>query len=195
MSTVPSRAQSKRYAGLLPVDLSIEADPQNDWFQSPRPSPGKQASLTLIHLLIAFFVGIIATSAWQSYGDAAREIVTNSSSHFGWLAAQAAPAAQNGPEMIAPAVPAAHDQQQLNATSRDFDAVRQSVDRIAISQQKITRTVDQVAARQDQMWSEITKLQAISQYILYKNSETPPRPTPAMVPTPIPRPSQARKVR
>src|SRR5258706_12247182 len=102
MSTVPSRAQSKRYAGLLPVDLSIEADPQNDWFQSPRPSPGKQASLTLIHLLIAFFVAIIAPSAWQPYWRAAREIGTKSSLHSGQLGAQAAPAAQNGPAMIGP---------------------------------------------------------------------------------------------
>jgi len=194
MSTMPSSAQSNRYAGLLPIMLSIEAptvclaDLQNDRFPSPRPSLGKRASLTLIRFLITFCLGIATALAWQSYGDAARE-------HFGWLAAQAAPAAQNGPDMIAPAVPAAPslDQQQLNTMS--LDAVRQSINRIAISQEQITRTVDQLAARQEQMGREIKKLQAISQHILYKNSKPWPRPTLAWVPTPVPRPSQARMVR
>ena len=202
MSAMPSPAQSKRYTGLLPVDLSIEgpavcrADKQHDRFLNPRAPGGTQASLTLSRLLITFCIGVAAILAWQSYGDAAKEIIANSSPNFGWFAVQAAPAAQNAPNMIAPAVPTAssHDQQLVRAVPPDFDAVRQSVDRIATSQRQILRMVDQLAVRQEQIEREVTKLQAISQYILYKNSE-PPQPTTGRVPTPVPRPSQVRMAR
>jgi hypothetical protein len=77
--------------------------------------------------------------------------------------------------MIAVAAPAAPspDQQQLNAMSLDLNAVRQSVDRIAASQEQITRSVYRIAASQEQITGEITKLREIEQYILYKNSESP----------------------
>jgi hypothetical protein len=50
-------------------------------------------------------------------------------------------------------------------------------------------------AGQEQMTHEITKLQAVEQYVLYKNSEPPPRPAPAPARNPVPRPSQAPMVR
>src|SRR5712671_6037764 len=105
------------------------------------------------------------------------------------------------------------DQQQLNAMSVDLDAVRQSVDRIATSmsaiqeqmsrgadriansiganQEQIARSVDQLTAGQEQMTREITKLQAVEQYVLYKNADPPPRPAAAPVPKPVSRASQA----
>ena len=47
------------------------------------------------HVLITFCVGVAATLAWQSYGDAARQNVANAYPQLGWLAprleAQAAP--------------------------------------------------------------------------------------------------------
>jgi len=148
---------------------------------------------------------------WQSYGDAARELIVNSYPQLGWLGPQAEPVAQNAPDMIALAVRAATslDQQQLNAMSLDLDAARQSIDRIATSiaagqeqmthsvdriaanQEQIARSVDQLAAGQEQMTREITKLQAVEQYVLYRNSEPLPRPAPAQVPKPVLRPSQA----
>ena len=168
---------------------------------------------SLTGFLIMFCIGVDATLGWQSYGDAAREMIASSYPQLGWLAPQSAPGAQNAPDMIAPAAPAAppRDQQQLNAMSLDLDAVRQSVDRIATSiaasQEQITRSVDRIAASittsqeqimhsverltagQEQMTREITKLQETEQYILYKNSESPPPPAPAR--TRAPRPLQA----
>jgi hypothetical protein len=46
----------------------------------------------------------------------------------------------------------------------------------------------------EQMTHEIAKLQAVERYVLYKNSDPPPRPPPAPVPKPVPRPSQAPTV-
>ena len=212
MSTTLSPTQSEFSEGLPPVKPSVEvptigpADLKNDRFPSGRPSLGRRAPLALARFLITFCIGVAATLAWQSYGDAAREMIANSSPQLGWLAPQAAPVAQTAPDMIAPAAPAAPspdqqqlnpmspDQQQLNPTSLDLDAVRQSVDRIAASQEQITRTVDQLAAGQEQLTREIAKLQAINQYILYKSSEPPPRPAPVPAPKPAPRPSQAPTV-
>ena len=165
--------------------------------------------------LVTFFVGVAATLAWQSYGDAAREMIANSYPQLGWLARQPAPRAQSTADVVALAAPAGPppDQQQFNAMSLDLDAVRQSVDRIAASiaasqeqmtrsvdriaasQERIARTVDQLAAGQEQMTREITKLQEIEQYILYKNSEPPPRPVPAQTRNPPARPLQTPVVR
>jgi|SRR5712672_1041652 len=147
MGAMPSPAQSEFYAGLLPVEPSVEPPAvrptalENDPFPIGQPSLRKRASRALARFLITFCIGVAATLAWQSYGDAAREMIANSYPQLGWLAPQAEPVTQNTPDLIALAVRAATslDQQQLNAMSLDLDAVRQSIDRIATSQDQITR--------------------------------------------------------
>jgi hypothetical protein len=167
---------------------------------------------SLTGFLITFCVGVAATLGWQSYGDAARELVATSYPQLDWLAPKPAPNTPNAPDISALTVPAGPppNQQQLNAISLDLEAVRQSVERIAASQEQITRnveriaasiggsqeqithSVDRIAAGQEQMTREITKLQEIEQYILYKNSESPPQqPAPAPARSRAPRPSQA----
>src|SRR5713101_1427770 len=157
--------------------------------------------------LITFCIGVAATLAWQSYGDAAREMIANAYPQFGWLAPQGEPVTQNAPDAIALAVPAvpSFDQQQLDAISIDLEAMRQgidriapgivasqeqmahSIDRIAATQEQMARTVDRLTASQEQVMREITKLQAVEQYIPYKSSEPPPRPAPAQARNPVPR--------
>jgi hypothetical protein len=201
MSAMPSPAQSEFSEGSLPVKPSGEApairpaDLRDDRSTKSRRSRGTRAPFAFARFLITFCIGIAATLAWQSYGDAAREVIANSSPQLGWLAPQAAPAGQNGPDTIVSgaSVPgasaAAAPDQQLGAVSIDLDAVRQSIDRIVASQEQMTRTVDQLAAGQEQMAREISKLQAIEQYMLYKNSEPPARPAAAPSPAPAPRPA------
>jgi hypothetical protein len=161
--------------------------------------------------LITFCIGVAATLGWQSYGDAAREMIASSYPQLGWVAPR--------PTSAPP------DQQQLNAMSPD--ALRQSIDRIAISvaasqeqmtrsidgiapsivaireemtrsidriagsQEEIARTVGRLSAGQEQMTREINKLQEISQYALYKNSEPPAQPATPPVRKPVPRSPQA----
>jgi hypothetical protein len=105
-------------------------------------------------------------------------------------------------QLIVPAA-SAPDQQQLNAMSLDLDAVRRSIDGLAISigtsiatsQEQTTRSIDELTASLEQMTHGIAKLQAVEQYVLYKNSDPPPRPAPVQVPKPVPRPSQVPIVR
>jgi hypothetical protein len=158
--------------------------------------------------LITFCIGVAATLGWQSYGDAAREMIASSYPQLGWLAPKSAANAENAPEVVALATPDAPspDHQQFKALSHDLDVVRQSVDRIAASQEQIARSfdkiaasqeqithgVDRIAAGQQQMTREITKLQEIEQYVLYKSSESPPPPVPGPAArSRAPRPSQA----
>jgi hypothetical protein len=220
MSAIPSPAQSEFYAGLLPVEPLAEPPPvrpttlENDQPQNNRqPSLRKRVSRAFSRFLITFCVGGASTLAWQSYGDTARAMIANSYPQLGWLAPQAETVAQNAPEPIAPVAPS-FDPQQLNAMSLDLDAMRQSIDRIeanmtaiqeqmsrgadriansiVANQEQITLGVDQLTAGQEQMTREITKLQAVEQYVLYKNAEPPPRSAPAPARNQVLRSSQAR---
>jgi hypothetical protein len=200
---MPSPAQSEISRSTLPVKKLVEVvaiDPANlkiDQPQGERSRLGKRALLALA--LITFCIGVAATLAWQSRGDAARKAIASVFPQLGWSAPQAAPVMQDAPDIFVPAASAAPppDQPQLTAVPLDLDAVRQSVDHIAAGQEQMTRSVERIAASQEQMartvgqltagqeqlTREIAKLQAIEQYILYKNSE-PPAPKPA------PRPPQ-----
>src|SRR5262249_33002210 len=121
------------------------------------PSYGKRASRPLAHFLITFYIGVAATLAWQSYSDAARQIIASLSPQLGWLAPQQAAAA--------PAVP-----DKVEQITRSVDQI------VSASQEHITRSVDQLTAGQEQMTREIIRLQAISQYGIHTNSEPAPRP-------------------
>ena len=151
---------------LRPVDLDT------------RPSLGKRASRTLARILITFCIGVAATLAWQSHGDAARQMIANSYPQLGWLAPQGAPIAQTAPNMVAPAAPAALSPElpQLKAMAANLAAVRQSVDQLGA----------QLAASRQQMAGDIAKISA-----------PPPRPAapPARKLVPLTPPSDAPPVR
>jgi hypothetical protein len=160
--------------------------PEDRWSQArarptdrriEQPSFGKRALHGFARFLIIFCIGVAATLVWQSYGDAAREMIANSSPQFRWLAPQAV--AQTAPDVVAPAAPAtpSPDVQPFKAMSLGLAAVRQSV--------------EQLAAAQQQIMDEIAKLQATEQEILDKVSTLPrpaaaPAPARKSAPTPPP---------
>jgi hypothetical protein len=140
--------RSANYAGLLPVTPSDEppilsTTLENDRFPNGQPSLLKRASRALSRFLIAFCIGVAASLAWQSYGDAARKLIANSYPQVRWLAPQAELVAQKAPE--ASALAASPHHQQFDAMARDLHAIQQNVEQIAASQERITRTIDQIA--------------------------------------------------
>lgn len=153
---------SAHYSGLLPVVRPTVLE--NDLFADGRRSLRRRAPRALSHSLIAFCAGVTATSAWWSYGDAARQMIANRHPRLGWLAQQAEPVAQSAPKVIAPAAQAttSFDQQQLSAMSLNLDAVRQSTDRLAATQEQMTRSIEQIATRiaagQEQMMRSIGQI-------------------------------------
>ena len=101
----------------------------------PRWSLGKLRKaipFAFARYLIAIFIGVAGTLAWQSYGGAAREAVAKWSPQLGWLAPPAVPVAQTAPAASAGASP-----DQLKATSLALAAVRQSVDKLATEMGKL----------------------------------------------------------
>jgi methyl-accepting chemotaxis protein len=184
------------------------------------PSPDRY-----LKTLLVVWIGATAILAWLSYGDAARRIIASSYRQLAWLVPPTAPIADNAPDTTGLSSQAAPspNQEPLNAMSLDLEATRQSVDRIAITQEQImrnideltagqeqitrnvdqltaaheqmTRNVDRLTAHQDQMMDGITKLQAVEQQILHKNPEPAPRPAPALARTPLRRSSLAPAVR
>ena len=150
-----------------------------------RPSLGRRALRRLARFLIVFCVGVGTTLAWQSYGDAARAMIANSSPQLAWLAPQAAPVVPTATDVVAPAGAASSDVQQL---AFGLAAVRQSIDLLAA----------QLAAGQQQMGGDIAKLQADEQEILQKLSAAPMRPSapPPRKPAPVtPEPSPLLQAR
>ena len=175
LSSTESEFPEDRWPTKPPIQARIR--PTNRRIE--QPSLDKRASRGFMRSLIIFCIGVAAALVWQSYGDAAREMIANSSPQLRWLAPQTV--AQTASGMVAPTAPAtpSPDLQQLKATSLGLATVRQSVEQLAAAQQQLT--------------DEIAKLQATEQEILDKVS-TLPRPTAAPAParksaTPGPPPS------
>jgi hypothetical protein len=191
MSAMPSSMQADFSAGSLPVKPPMEqsslqpgglhpGDFDDGALEGQHQELPERSRGGLVRSLITFCVGVGVTVAWYSLGGPAREMIAGLSPQLAWLAPPAQATAPPVPD--APASPPAVPDQQLAATSLDFDAVRQNVDRIASSQDQIKRSIDQLAAGQEQLTKEIAKLQAVEQYILYKNSEPAAAVRPATAP-------------
>jgi len=160
------------------------ANPKND--RNEWPSLESRSPLAFARDLVAVFMGVVATLAWQSYGDNARHLIAFTAS--------------------------APDEQRFNGVPLDLDAVRRSIDGLATSfainiatgreqitrsvdqllasQEEMTRSVGQLAAGQEQMTRDFnSKLEVVERAILNKVSVPPPRPAPTLAHNPIPRPT------
>jgi hypothetical protein len=143
-----------------------------------RPALRKRGSLARV--LITFCVGVAATLAWQSYGDAAREMVASKYPELGWLGPQAA-VAQTVPATIVPPI-TSPDPQELKAMSLGLAAVRQRVDQLAAGQEQMTRDFT-------------AKLQVAERNILDKISVPPAQPVAAPTRKPVQPPLQVAPLR
>jgi hypothetical protein len=144
---------------------------------------GQRVSRALSRFLITFCIGVAATLAWQSHGDAVREMIVSSYPQLGWLAPQALPDASTP------------DPQQLRAISTDLPAVRQSVDQFAAQfidgQEQMARDITKLHATEQDILENIVKLHATEQDILASildkiGSALPPRSTAAPARKPVP---------
>jgi hypothetical protein len=154
---MPSPNQSELSRDSLPANLfaTLPPDLKNDRHPNERSSIGKRASIPLVCFLMIFCIGVGATVAWQSYGP--KEMVASSYPQVSGSAPRAEPVVENAPDVIGLASRTASSagQRQPNAILLDFDAVRQSIDRIATSiassQGRMTSSADQIATTQEQM--------------------------------------------
>jgi hypothetical protein len=171
MSAKTGSAHS-RYAGLLPIEPAddffrpidlkpepidlkperIDLKPEDVPFPNGQPSARKRPR-GFARFLIAFCTGIAATLLWQSYGDAAREMIANSYPRLGWLAPRPALSEQNPrPHDVVGLAAPAPSAEKLNATSFDLDAVGQNniATTIGADREPTPRSTDQIAIGQEQ---------------------------------------------
>jgi hypothetical protein len=149
---------------------------ENDHLANGRPSIVRRMLRSLARFSIAVLIGVGATLAWQSYGDAAREMLSIQVPSLGWLSvsrttltpdaqgsAQNAAAPQSAPipQTAAPATAAATTPEftQLEPMARDLAAMR--------------RSLEQLAAKQEQMAQNVAIVQAVEQDIKKKMSSRP----------------------
>jgi hypothetical protein len=153
------------------------------------PSRRRRVMVAVARVAVTFCIGVAVTLLWQPYGDAARMMIASATPQLGWLA----------PPQVSPglAVASANLRQRDIARPSELEAVRERIDRIAVSQEQITRTVAQLTESQVRIAEEIAKIREIEQYLVYKTSykaaETPP-PQPVVAPArkPARRPSSLR---
>src|SRR6266478_8412916 len=163
-------ATSDQRIGIRPVKPSIHSprssNLKDDQVASDRPSVGRRICRTVSQFLIVVFIGVGATLVWQSYGDAAREMVIARAPTLAWLLSVSttrSPAvAATSPDPV----------QQLGPLASNLDGVR--------------RSVEQLAAKQDKMAQNIATPQAIEEDIRQKMSYTPPSQQAASIPQPKP---------
>lgn len=212
----PRMAGADFSAGPRVASPSVDSVPlANDLFvgapdsREPKPreikSRGRRAGRSLLRFLLAVSIGAAGTLAWQSYGDAARQMVATYIPALGPLSSDLAsslgvtqqlPAPEDEPlaavpaNVAAPAQPAAlapattdpvapppspELMQQIEAMARDLAALRQSM--------------EQLAAGHDQMARSLAKLRTAEENIQHKQPAPPPaaaRKPQATLPPPRP---------
>src|SRR5713226_5599263 len=169
-------ARSDQRIGTRPMKPSIRSPRpsglKDDHVASDRPSSGRRIFRTLTRFFIAVLMGIGATLAWQSHGDAARDMVVARAPLLGWLfsvSTTKSPAvAATAPEPV----------QQLEPLASNLDIVR--------------RGLEQLAAQQEQMARNIATLQAVDEDIRQKVSSPPPSPSQQTASIPQHKPAQPR---
>ncbi len=150
-------AISDQRIGVRPVKPSSPRPSKHDQVASDRPPVGRRIFRTLARFFIAVLIGVGGTLAWQSYGDAAREMVMVRAPTLAWLLSVST--------TKSPAVAATSPApvQQLEPLASNLDLVR--------------RSVEQLAAKQDQMAQNIATLRTVEEDIRQKMSSTPPSPS------------------
>jgi hypothetical protein len=174
----------------------------------------RRGSRGFVRFLVAICIGVGATLAWQSYGEAAKQIIATKAPELGWSpsakqmiaswvqqfgwtklpAGHESSAVQSSPTppqtaSLAQTAPAAVTPSTPIAPAIDPEQVHQ----IAVDLGALQQTVEQIAGGQDQMRREIDRLQGAVAEILVKIPEPPPLLTaaPARKPKPVPAPSRA----
>jgi hypothetical protein len=159
--------------------------------QDDRHSGKRRGSRGFVRFLVAICIGVGGTLAWQSYGEAIKQIIATRAPELGWSPEAKQTIASSiqwlgwtrqpaHPEnaAVAPKAPA--------APSFDPARMQEMVQNLAV----LREMVQQLTAGQDQTTREIAKVESAVVEILMKVPEPPQPPAaPARKPAPVPSPS------
>jgi hypothetical protein len=174
-----------------------EAEPSNDPLPISGPSFGRRATRVLARFLIAAFIGVAATLAWQSSGEDAKHIIANwAQQQLGWSISlsttnppprpeidpvpPSSPAVQASAQITPETPPASADVQQLEAIARGLASVQQSVERLATGQEEMARNIARLEAAEQDVRQRVLAPSAKSTAAPARNpAQTPPPAKPA----------------
>ena len=180
MNATLSFLHAPQWASEGPVDESVRPARVGRLLRKRLPF-GKRVSRAVSRFLITFCIGVAATLAWQSHGDAIREMIASSHPQLGWLVPRAAPDAPSP------------DLQQLKGMSTDLGVVRQSVDHLAAQfvagQEQMTRDITKLRAEEQEILESIVKLHATERDILVNILDRISAPAPQPVAAPARKPA------
>jgi hypothetical protein len=166
----------------------------------------KRGARGLARYLVAICIGVAAILAWQSYGEATKQMIATSAPNLGWspetkrmiaswiqqfgwtkpgASPESAAVQQSVPETQVATVAQTVPVPKTPTPSIDPEQVHQ----IAVDLAALRQTVDQLAASQDQMVHQIDTLQTSNQEILVRIPAPPPPPpiaAPAVAGRPAP---------
>jgi hypothetical protein len=170
--------------------LDLEDVKNANYRTKPEGNMKRRGSRGFARFLVAICIGIAGTLAWQSYGDAIKQIIAAKAPELGWSPqakqmisswtvgwTKSSSLENTAPQTVAP---------KGTATSVDPAQVQQMAQNLAA----LREMVQQLTAGQDQTTREIAKLESAIVEILMKMPEPPQPPAaPARKPAPVPPPS------
>jgi hypothetical protein len=202
--------QDDLHSGLTPrLDLEpLERKALDDRLGAIENQTKKRSSRGFTRYLLAFCIGAAATLAWQSYGEAAKQmfaakapelgwspetkqIIANLVEQLGWTKPPATsavrPSALETPQPAPVAQTAPQNVTPKAPAAPSIDP--EQVHRMAMDLTALRQTVEQLAASQDQMVREIARLKVADGEILANVTPAPPPPPPTAAPAVAGRPA------
>ena len=193
---------------LIPRISNRLGDETSDRVRAMASRTKRRSSRGFARFLVAICIGVAATLAWQSYGEAAKQMfaakapelgwspetkqmIANWVEQLGWTKPAASPAVRSSATETLQAAPVA---QTAPAAVAPSVPVAPSIDpaevhQIAMDLTALRQTVAQITAGQDQIAREVDRLRAANQAILVKIPEPPPPPPIAAAPAVTGRPA------
>ena len=134
------------------------------------PSIASRALRTVARFSLVVLIGVVATLAWQSYNEEAKELLRTSVPPLGWLLPPSAASTETSSEWG----------ERLKPLAVDLALVRRSVEQLALDQR-------QLAVKQENIAQDIATLQAVERDLRQNISSVPP---PGTVQIPRHKPAQ-----
>jgi hypothetical protein len=201
--------QDQLHSGFTPrLELETLERKPNDRLGAIENHTKKRSSRGFTRYLLAICIGVAATLAWQSYGEAAKQMfaakapelgwspetkqmIANWVEQLGWTKPRESTSVGSSTTETPQAAPVA---QIAAAAVAPSVAVAPSPDpaevhQIAKDLTALRQAVAQITATQDQIAREVGRLQAANQQILAKIPEPPPPPAIAAAPAAAGRPA------
>jgi hypothetical protein len=177
-----------------------------------RPSIFRRIVHACARFFFAALVGVGVTLAWQSYGDQAVDMMrTQAPSLAEWLPASISKPADAplgaSQQQLKPALAAADQQlpaiapagsadlvQQLKPVAIDLTAVKESLERLAAEQAKLTQSIDRLERGQQAINQKLSSMAAPKPVVHTPTPKPVQRPAPPAVQSPTQAPSRPLSV-